>query len=490
MALFELNIYTVLFWVFAAWHYALRCGYISDDHAVIAHRKDIIPDGEKSPGQEKYWIKVFNDGVVMYFINAIMFRLNAEKTPAVWHALSLAIHLANVYLLNIFLQPLIGTEASLIACILWGINPMLNQSVVWVSGRPYSIALFLTLIGMIFWNHPVVFMPLYLFAVITNISIALVPIILKMIFPEAWQTTLYLVLMIAGGIPFILWKFHRRFTGALVIDRDNFRFKKRRFNTIAKTYAYYLWSLISPTKMGWYHESGFKYNAKWNKFNFFTLSGYAICYALAQCGFAGWWFLLGILPNANIFATNSFLQDRYVYFGSIGFFIIVAPFLVPYHDLLLVLCAFYLTRSYMYSRQMVDDEKMYRENWRNHPKSDYAVNNLSFFLIQRKRFEEARVIIQEGLNINNRNKMLWYNLGVTWASTATINDNEGKLRFLRAMECWKMALKIEPRWTKPAEDLQKLTEFLVQAKIITRDPAQAASKKVAIETPVKNQQNK
>lgn len=492
-SLFVLNIHNVLFWVLVTWHYALFCGYVSDDHAVIAGRLDIIPDEEKAKMQkekdegktvEPYWTKVFNDGVVMYYLNWVLFKLKMQKIPFIWHLLTLGVHLGNIYLLNMFLTPLVGAEVSLVACLFWGINPMLNQNTVWISGRPYSIALMLVLIGAINWHNPIIFFPLYMLAVITNISVALMPVIMKFIYPEAWQTTVYLVLMLACGLPFVLWKFHKRFTSALVIDRENFRFKARRIFTIIRIYGYYMWTFFVPVRMGWYHQAGFRYNEKWEKFNIWTLASLASCGIMATQGWQGVWWFAGILPNANLFATNSFVQERYLYFGSIGLCVAIAPFLHANPSLLLVAVTFYAVRAYMYSRNFKDDEGLYRENWRNHPKSDYAVNNLAYFLIQQHRYEEARVIILRGINMNDRNKMLWYNLGVTWAAQGNLNNDEGKFRFLRAVDCWKMALQIEPRWKKPSDDLQRMIQFLLDNKVISMNAGKGEASGANIDIPV------
>jgi tetratricopeptide (TPR) repeat protein len=200
------------------------------------------------------------------------------------------------------------------------------------------------------------------------------------------------------------------------------------------------------------------------------LLGYAAIAALMfHFKFPGWWFLLFILPNTNLYATNSFLQDRYLYFCSFGIALILAPYLLKFPILFYCVMTFYGVRAYMYSRHLIDDEAMYRENWRNHPQSDYAVNNLSYFLIQQKRWEEARVIILRGIELNKANKMLWYNLGITWAAQGNFASDEGKFRFLRALDCWKMALQIEPRWDKPAEDIKKLVKILVDNKVLTVD---------------------
>ena len=482
MQILPLNIVEVLGLVFLTWHYALRCGFVSDDHAVVEARKDIIPDAEKNPKKESYWVKVFNDGIVMYYLNRVLWAVGGRRLPILWHALCLGLHLGNTYLLYLVLTPLLGQETAVIAVFIWAINPMLNQNTAWISGRPYLIATMFALICMLNWQQPLIVVPLYILAVITNISIALIPVLMKVIYKTGWQLDAYIIFMLACGVPFILWKFQKRFTAALVIDRENFKFKKRRFNTLARIFVYYLWTILVPVRMGWYHQAGFRYNNKWEKFNIWTLIGYLFVGLLAMSGWPGWWFIFGLVPNANLFATNSFLQDRYIYFASIGLAIMFAPLLVANPDFILIVATFYMVRSYMYSRHLQNDELLYRENWRNHPQSDYAVNNLAFFLIQQHRYDEARVVIHRGLAINQANKMLWYNLGVTWAATGNLKTDDGKFRFLRAVDCWKMALQVEPRWKKPADDLKKMIKFLLENKVITTDKAQGSD--VSIDVPV------
>lgn len=377
-----------------------------------------------------------------------------------------------------------GERVTIIAVTIWAVNPMLNQTVVWISGRPYTIAVTFCLTAMIFWREPFIVLPLYALAVITNISIVFMPVLIKIMHPDAWQSNFYLIVIFVLAAPFILWKFKQRFTKALVIDRENFRFTKRRFNNLARVYAYYVWTLFVPIRMGWYHQGGFRYNSKWDKFNVWTLVGYGLVYWFARQGLFGWWFLLGLIPNMNVYVTNSFLQDRYTYFGSIGLACIVAPLLSQYPELFIAAITFYGTRAYMYTRQLLNDETMYRENWRNHPFSDYAVNNLSFFLIQQKRYEEARVMILRALENTKDNKMLWYNLGVTWAARGHFQTDEGKFNFLRAVDAWKMCLQIEPRWRKPAEDLERLIPLLIQHKVITTNSAEAGGSVPLINIPL------
>lgn len=462
-----LEINHVLWLAFATWHYALFCGYVSDDHAAVEGRTDIIPDEEKVDRGEGFWTKRFNDGIVMFYHTRLFWKLHFKNLPFFWHAFSLGLHLANTYLLYLFLLPIIGHDHAIMTCAFWSINPMLNQNVIWISGRPYLFGAFFTLVAMMCWQNPIAFMAFYFLAVITNLSAFFAPVIMWLIYPHAWQTQACLGILAVVGIPTLIWKFNMRFTKGLVLDRENFQFRRRKCNTLARIFLYYVWTLFTPVRMGWYHQAGFRYNERWEKFNYMTLLGYTLTLGLllyAKLG--GWWFLLGILPNSNLYATNCFVQDRYLYWASIGIALCVAPYLAAYPWLFFIAMTFYVTRAYMYSRYLKDDEKLYRENWRNHPQSDYAVNNLSFFLIQQRRYEEARVIIEQGLNISRVNKMLWFNLGITWAAQGHFGNDEGKFKFLRAIECWKTCLALEPRWAKPANELKKLIDLLVKNKVL------------------------
>ena len=80
--------------------------------------------------------------------------------------------------------------------------------------------------------------------------------------------------------------------------------------------------------------------------------------------------------------------------------------------------------------------------------------------------------------------MLWYNLGVTFAAQGHLRTDEGKFYFLRAVDAWKMALQIEPRWRKPAEDLQRLIKILLDNKVITTDVNKANTGMPVINIPM------
>ena len=98
------------------WHYCLFCGYISDDHAAVAQRKDIIPDEEKKDRGESFWVKRFNDGLVMFYITRFFWGLGLKDKPLYWHAFSLIVHLCNAYLVYLFLLPIMGES---VACLLY-----------------------------------------------------------------------------------------------------------------------------------------------------------------------------------------------------------------------------------------------------------------------------------------------------------------------------------------------------------------------------------
>ena len=470
-----IDINLALWAVAFTWHYCLFCGYVSDDHSAVERRKDIIPDEEKVDRGEGFWTKRFNDGLLMFYHNQLFWKMGFTRVPFMWHAFSLTIHLVNTYLLYYLLLPVFGDPIALYATAFWAVNPMLNQNIVWISGRPYIFGTFIALTAMHLWHNPFLFMVFYALGVLTNINIFFIPVLTWVIHPNTGQTNSALLSILFVALPILIWKFNKRFTKGLVLDRDNFKFRRRKLNTFARMTAYYCWTLIFPCRMGWYHQAGFRYNEKWEKFNYQTLIGYLMIIAMLYWfPLAGVWFILGLLPVSNLWATNSFLQDRYLYFLSIGFAIIVANLFVAYPVMFWCAMTFYISRAYTYSRQLKNDESLYRENWRNHQQSDYAINNLSYFLIQQHRYDESRVVIERGLAINRLNKMLWYNLGICWAAQGHFGNDEGKFRFIKAIDCFKMALQIEPRWMNPASSMKQIIALLVERKVLTLEKDNSA----------------
>lgn len=480
-----INIYWVLGIVALTWHYVLFCGFISDDHSVIEERKDIIPDAEKRPSDEPTLVKIFNDGLVMFYWNKVMRKFFGSNS-FFWHLLSYLLHILNVFLVyKVFL--FMGDQTACCIALLWGVHPYNNQIAGWCSGRPYAIAGMFALLAMVLWQYPIAVMPLYGLSILTNFSVGLLPVMLKGLHPNDWQGNFYLF-MLLSGVPFVAWKFKQRFSEkALVMDRKNFHFRVRRFNNMVRVIVYYVAQFIFPTRMGWYHQEGFAYNEKWDGFNVWALIGYVMVFFLCLIA-PGLIFVLGMIPHINILVTNSYIQDRYLYFGGIGLSALLTPFLLSHPVFYVIVVSVFISKSYAYSRRMMNDETLYSENIRNHPKSDFAMNNLGFFLIQSRRYEEARCVLQRGLEINKDNKLIWYNVGITWAATASLGYEEGIQRFFRAMECWKRALQLEPRWKKPLDDIQKVVKVLVDNKILTLDKNQAMPDMPAIHTPLLNKE--
>src|SRR3990167_1024563 len=197
-----INIYWVIGLVALTWHYVLACGFVSDDHAVIESRKDIIPDSEKKPTDEAKLVKIFNDGLVMFYLNKIMRKLIGSN-PFSWHLLSYLLHIINTFLVyKVF--GFMGDHVACCVALMWGSHPMNNQIAGWCSGRPYAIAGMFALLAMVSWSNPFLVMPLYFLSVLTNFSVGFLPIMLKTLHPESWQGYVYLASILLA-IPFVAW---------------------------------------------------------------------------------------------------------------------------------------------------------------------------------------------------------------------------------------------------------------------------------------------
>jgi len=75
-------------------------------------------------------------------------------------------------------------------------------------------------------------------------------------------------------------------------------------------------------------------------------------------------------------------------------------------------------------------------------------------------------VVERGLTINPNNKMLWYNLGITYTAQGHFANEEGKLKLIRAIQAFNKCLKIEPRWEKPMKDLQKIIPKMIEMGVL------------------------
>ena len=274
------------------------------------------------------------------------------------HGLNLAVHT----LTSVFMYLALGSNnISLMAALLFSVNPLNLQSSVWISGRNYSwcalflmtglylpYTAFLFLVGSI-WNPVMFFAPMAFIG--SNMPY------LALVLPVLWfvnRKRLFSELKTRRG--------HE----AIAFDR---KLSIQKLIVATKIYGYYFTLCLIPFKLTWYDnfmQSGAgggndleRKKALRLNWPFWVGLGLLIfmLYSLTNWTSVSWgifWYSVCIGPYLNLYRANQEIATRYCYIPLIGLMYALAHFLSP------VMFAFilgaYLTRTLaFYTRAYRDD---------------------------------------------------------------------------------------------------------------------------------------
>jgi len=155
------------------------------------------------------------------------------------------------------------------------------------------------------------------------------------------------------------------------------------------------------------------------------------------------WFLLALLPVANIYAINySFMMEHWLYLPSIGFFLILAKGLCLLYDsrrfryaaaaLTISILSFYACLTIKQNNYWRDPVSLYKRALQFSPDSWRFLNELGLEYADRKLNKEAIAAYQKALEINPGLAGVYYNLGTLYSSAG--DDRQAIISLEKAVE--------------------------------------------------------
>jgi hypothetical protein len=217
-----LNITLIISVVYLMYYRTLSYGYVIDD-SDVAKNKTLTPQLFK-----RLW---------EHFIG------RKYTHPKLAHLLNIIIHTIVCILIYIAFGV---NNTSLLAAILFALNPVNNQVSIWLSGRPYGTATALVLLAMIFKPLMLLFYPA---SIVVSVSAMMLPFIIIRDYP------LYALLLL--GIGYFSTK--KRCAGE-ISNRLNVstgymtELSPRKIIIVLKTIGYYLCLCILPIRVGMFHD--------------------------------------------------------------------------------------------------------------------------------------------------------------------------------------------------------------------------------------------
>lgn len=259
------------------------------------------------------------------FLHDCFYGAGLFKDPRIDHLFTLFIHGVNCSLIY-------SISGSLIASLLYLINPINNQTVLWLNGRRYAVSLLGILLAWKFWAvAPMVAIVLTWF----HVSGVAMPL-LFLFTPFAWASGI--VLMIAGYLGF------ERLEGNIRNRRADYNPNNecqvltwKKSILYVKSIGYYFTNIVLPLRPAMYHDflfyfsstdegtkEGYSLNVDfWKGIAVIGLLAYLIIW---QASFWAIWFVLFISQWCNIYQVTMTASDRYCSIPAVGVMVLVAEY--------------------------------------------------------------------------------------------------------------------------------------------------------------------
>lgn len=258
------------------------------------------------------------------------------------HYQTLSIHTINCVLIYIAFG---SNYTSLIAALLFSVNPINNQCSIWLSGKCYSMN---TTYALLMWIFPIASPLIYIFATyFCGASIILFPLVF--LFTKHW----YLAALVIVGF---LREHQRIFNKKSPVSKFNtesnaelMSIAPRKLIVAFKTLGYHFINAIIALRLGYYHKYLFlhgvskdtnKESYKIDKYFFIGIALVLLTLYTRNIGLI--WFCITIGMWCNFISFSQTIANRYVYLPNVGLTIFISSLIHPY--IAIALFTYYATK--------------------------------------------------------------------------------------------------------------------------------------------------
>ncbi len=344
--------YLILFVATIAMFYkTMYCGYVVDDvQRVISLKRSKAEFKAKKMKALDFWKEA-------------LYGAGLFKNPKYEYAFNMAVHFANCSLIY-------KMSGSLIAALLYLVNPINNQTAIWMNGRRYALTILAVLLT---WNFHILGIVLFPFCAWLHVSGIAMPLLFLWT-KQWWIVPVGIAVAIIFGrkqILNVMGSRKREFKDG----NENQKITPKKLILYVKSIGYNLFRCVLPLQPAMYHnflfyfsgskehiEDGYKINADFIKGVLaLSLLGYLMIF---QHNFWAFWFLLFISQWCNLYQVTMNSADRYCSLANVGVMIMVAQYAnmlpQPYGMAVIVgLGALYITKYQPLFRAYTSIENFY-----------------------------------------------------------------------------------------------------------------------------------
>lgn len=391
--MFGLNPYLIIWIVtFLFFERTLCCKYVVDDDVMYYSMKKQKEIKKKSITQ---WIT---------FVRTACYGAGFFKNSTQEHLATIILHGINCSLIYM-------ASGSLIGAVLYCINPINNQTAIWLNGRRYALTIMFVLLA---WNFWPIAIPCLAFAGFIHASGFPAPLL--WMFTPMWPVSF----LTGGAMALCGLDYQIKIANGRKQDftkeNESQRLTPKKIILYVKTVGYHFFNCLFPVSPSMYNDFLVDFGVtkeatrKGYKINFEFLKGVIaiglICFLLTtEYSFWAFWFILFISMWGNIYQVTMPASDRYCSLANVGLMVIVGKIissLPPEYGnaAFAAIAVFYSAKYFPMFRAYMNVESFYKYHVNLNPRISKPRFFLSKFYIAKKDPYSAFAIVKEGLRYN------------------------------------------------------------------------------------------
>lgn len=384
--------------------------------------------------------------------------------PALFRLINILFHIGSVLLLYGILVLMTDSMIALFTASLFAVHPVLTESVVWISGGPYNKYVFFLLLSFFaylkskkenwkgWYIISLICFPLALSASEKCFIYPFILVVYEIAFGDIWRNWPR-IMPFFGFLALWSLSFLERLRPRVEGLQNEFYQDpgtNNPFIQIPLAITMYLELLLWPDRLTLYQSEltmvPFIYiirvitlllligitvwSYKKHRFIFFFLS----------------FFFISLIPTLLPFRLSSIVADRYVYFGAIGIFAVVAYILralAKYEHIktwvyLVFICVIMIliVRTIVRNSDWENEDTLWIAAARTSPSSPNNANNIGDMYSRHGDFEKAALAFQRAIALNPKYADAFHNLGNTYYQMGKLPES---------IQSYQTAVSMSPR---------------------------------------------
>jgi Tfp pilus assembly protein PilF len=397
-----------------------------------------------------------------------------------FHLTSLCLHTVNTALVIVFLYMLFGDLwPAVMVGLLFGMHPLTVEPIPWIGERKTLLASFFALWCLVLyvrytrkadWKLFIGVAAAYILALLSKPTVTFLPVLLLLL--DFWPLRRLNKRALTEKLPLLVIMIIFAFITVISQGRSASirmpgEYGPERIPLIlCHNVIFYLNKIVWPAKLSSYYP----FPNPFAPSNPIVLAGIVgTCVLLAilvislrwtRAFLAGWlFFFVAIFPTMGVIGfTNVIACDKYAYFPSVGFLMVLTWLLerlwiftrglAVYRIIIVVfilsLAAAESSATHRYLLRWQTTEGLYEYMLRLNPDASSLHCDYGSCLFKNNQFGLAMQHFSEAVRLMPRNFQAYNNMGVVYSM-------EGKME--QAIVCWEKALKLKPDWADTINNL-------------------------------------